>query len=104
MRAKKIVLPAKLSPPRFANAVHRERLFAWLDAQRDHAAVWVGGAPGAGKTMLLSSYCHARKRRCLWYRFDTDDNDLGQFFGMLGQAVAQRWYRDNEFGQTTGKQ
>ena len=87
MRTKKIVLPAKLSPPRLANAVDRERLFAWLDAQRDHAAVWVSGTPGAGKTMLLASYCHARKRRCLWYRFDTDDNDIGQFFSMLGQAV-----------------
>lgn len=87
MRTKKIVLPAKLSPPRPGNAVHRERLYAWLDAQNDHAAVWVGGTPGAGKTTLLAAYCHARKRRCLWYRFDTDDNDLGQFFSMLGQAI-----------------
>ena len=87
MRSKKIVLPAKLSPPRLANAVDRERLFAWLDAQRHHAAVWVSGTPGAGKTMLLASYCNARKRRCLWYRFDTDDNDIGQFFSMLGQAI-----------------
>lgn len=87
MRTQKIVLPAKLSPPRLSTAVDRERLFVWLDAQRDHSAVWVHGTPGAGKTILLASYCRARKRRCLWYRFDADDNDVGQFFGTLGQAV-----------------
>ena len=88
MRSKKSALPAKLSPPRLQNALARERLFAWIDAQRaHHAAIWISGVPGAGKTTLVASYCQARELACLWYRCDTDDNDIGRFFALLGQAV-----------------
>ncbi len=88
MRTKPNALPAKLSPPRLQNAVTRERLFKWLDhARADHAAVWMGGVPGAGKTTLVASYLQARALACVWYRFDADDNDLGRVFSLLGQAV-----------------
>ena len=88
MRSNKSVLPAKLSPPRLQNAAARERLFAWIDTQRaEHAAIWISGVPGAGKTTLVASYCQSRTLACLWYRLDADDNDLGRFFALLGQAV-----------------
>jgi len=80
-------LPAKLSPPHLVQVLPRERLFGWLDGQRPCGAVWLGAPPGAGKTMLLASYCRARSLRCLWYRLDADDNDLGRFFATLDQAV-----------------
>ncbi len=88
MRRKPLVLPAKLSPPRLHNAVPRERLYGELDTLRArHAAVWIGGMPGAGKTTLIASYCQTRKLRCLWYRLDANDNDLAGFFQLFGQAV-----------------
>ena len=79
--------PAKLNPPRVPHAVARERLFAWLDAHAAWPLTWLSGAPGAGKTMLAASYLLARRRAFIWYRLDNDDNDIGQFFATLGQAV-----------------
>lgn len=88
MRNKPSALPAKLSPPRPQNAVARERLFDWIDAQQGrNGAIWIVGPPGAGKTTLVASYCQARKLRCLWYRLDADDNDLGRFFAFFGHAA-----------------
>ena len=88
MRRKPVVLPAKLSPPRLHNAVPRERLFGELDLLRArHAAVWLGGLPGAGKTTLIASYCTTRMLRCVWYRLDANDNDLAGFFQLFGQAI-----------------
>ena len=80
-------VPAKLSPPHLVQVLLRERLFSWLDSERPRGAVWLGAPPGAGKTMLLASYCRARSLRCLWYRLDAEDNDLGRFFATLDQAV-----------------
>ena len=37
--------------------------------------------------MLAASYLQARSVRGIWYRLDADDNDLGQFFATIGQAV-----------------
>ena len=88
MAAKRLARSAKLSPPRLLQSLPRERLFAWLDAHCAHAGVWLGGQPGAGKTMLAASWLQARSLPFLWYRFDADDNDIGRFFGMLGEAAA----------------
>ncbi|MEO8847184.1 MAG: BTAD domain-containing putative transcriptional regulator [Casimicrobiaceae bacterium] len=87
MPTKAAALPAKLSPPRLQLAVSRERLFAWIDAHRGASAIWIGGQPGAGKTILAASYLAQRSLRGIWYRLDADDNDLGRFFATLGQAV-----------------
>ena len=87
MPRKPKALSAKLSPPQLQHAVPRERLFAWLDRHRSGAAIWLGSPPGSGKTMLAASYLKARSARGIWYRLDADDNDLGQFFVTIGQAV-----------------
>ena len=87
MRAITRPLPAKLSPPRLVQALSRERLFAWLDMHCSQGAVWLSGPPGSGKTMLVASWCQARALRCLWYRLDAGDTDVGRFFAALGQAV-----------------
>lgn len=79
---------AKLSPPRLTRSVARERLYGWLDRQRESVAgLWLCGAPGAGKTTLAAGYVQARALPHLWYRFDADDNDLGRFFVTLGAAL-----------------
>ena len=87
MAAKRIARSAKLSPPRLLQALPRERLFAVLDMHRECAGIWLGGPPGAGKTMLVATWLQARALPFLWYRFDADDNDIGRFFGMLREAV-----------------
>lgn len=84
------VVPAKLRPPRLQRVLMRERLFARLDEQRDGAAVWIAGAPGAGKTMLAASYLQSRALRGLWYRLDADDNDVGHLFETLALAPELR--------------
>jgi ATP/maltotriose-dependent transcriptional regulator MalT/DNA-binding SARP family transcriptional activator len=87
MTVERAALPAKLSPPRLRQALPRERLFDWLDAQRDHAGLWLAAQPGAGKTMLAAGWLESRGLPFLWYRLDADDNDIGHFFGMLGEAA-----------------
>ena len=47
--AKSPAVLGKLAPPRLGRVFARERLFALLDALSDHPAIWLHGAPGAGK-------------------------------------------------------
>ena len=48
MAARRLALPAKLSAPRLAQTVPRERLHAWLDTHREQPGIWISGQPGAG--------------------------------------------------------
>lgn len=80
---------AKLSRPRLAAVYPRERLFARLDQCRRHAAIWIAGAPGAGKTTLAASYLAARELPALWYQLDAGDADPASFFYYLGLGAHQ---------------
>jgi DNA-binding SARP family transcriptional activator len=78
---------AKLTRPRLARAVARERLFAELDRSRALAkAICVIGPPGAGKTTLAASWLEARAAKGIWYQVDAGDADLPTFFHYLGRA------------------
>lgn len=88
-RCTKTVLPAKLSAPKLSAVYPRARLFAALDKASEHPVVWVEGPAGAGKTTLIASWLHSRKRHCLWYQMDAGDDDVAAFFYYLGQAAAQ---------------
>ncbi len=83
-----LVAYAKISPPKLAAVLPRERLFGRLDQLRNYSMVWIGGCPGAGKTALVADYLHARKLPGLWYRMDRYDHDAKRFFTYLSAAAA----------------
>jgi DNA-binding SARP family transcriptional activator len=80
---------AKLSRPRLYSAVPRVRLFQQLDEAREHAAIWICGPPGAGKTTLVASYVTEREIPGIWYQVDAGDGDPATFFYYLGLAADQ---------------
>jgi len=71
---KQSVAIAKPSRPLAGTAVPRPRLFARLDQLRSHPIIWVGAAPGAGKTTLVASYLKERQIPSVWLRACADDN------------------------------
>src|SRR5581483_6200455 len=81
---------AKLTRPYFSGIFVRRRLFKQLDRGRKRPLLWISGPPGAGKTILISSYIQARKLACLWYQVDAGDVDAATFFHYLGLAASSR--------------
>lgn len=79
---------AKLTRPRLFRVSLRERLFRLLDELRERPAVWITGAPGAGKSALVASYLDARRLPAIWYNVDAGDRDPATFFYYLGLAAA----------------
>jgi len=77
---------AKLTRPGFSSVCLRKRLFAMIDRGRRGRVVWISGPPGAGKTILASSYIESRGLECLWYRADAADADPATFFYYLSRA------------------
>ncbi len=81
----------KLAPPRLGRVFARDRLFALLDALSDHPAIWLHGAPGAGKSTLVATWLQARKSKVLWLQVDAGDADpatLVEFLDALFAAAA----------------
>src|SRR3972149_3001457 len=79
MRGRKAPI-AKITPPTHLVVFPRKRLFSALDGARKKRAVWVCGPPGAGKTVLVSSYVQTRKQGCIWYQMDEGDGDPATLF------------------------
>ncbi|MBY0578020.1 MAG: hypothetical protein K2P57_03140 [Burkholderiales bacterium] len=82
----------KISQPRMANYLPRERLFSLIDG--NCGITWISAPAGSGKTTLAASYLDSRKRSCLWYQLDAGDADLAAFFhylGLAGKKAAPRY-------------
>ena len=78
---------AKLTTPRTAGTVPRERVFRLLDEGMRRPILWVASPAGSGKTTLVASYLAAREIPCLWYTVDCGDADIATFFYYLGLAA-----------------
>ena len=79
----------KLAPPRLGRVFERERLFAELDLAVEWPALWLGAAPGAGKSTLVSSWLLARQHRALWLQVDAGDADPATFVQSLDALFIQ---------------
>lgn len=69
------------------DVVLRKRLFRQIDDCRKKPVTWISGAPGSGKTTLVSSYLRHKKVPCIWYQVDEGDSDISAFFYYLGLAA-----------------
>ncbi len=77
----------KISRPRLAEILPRERLFSCLDQAAAREVIWVSAPAGSGKTTLVASWLDGRKLPSLWYQLDRGDGDPATFFHYLGLAV-----------------
>ncbi|WP_158002459.1 BTAD domain-containing putative transcriptional regulator [Methyloterricola oryzae] len=77
---------AKLTRPVNRSTVARPRLFDVMDAAEHARVIWIQGPPGAGKTLLASSYSESRLVDTLWLQIDAGDTDIATFFHYLGLA------------------
>ena len=80
---------AKLTPPQQGEIYPCERLYKSFEQACERPAVWIAGAPGAGKTTLVAGWLEARKQRVLWYQLDAGDSDPAAFFHYLRIAARQ---------------
>ena len=76
----------KLTSPRVAGILARERLFEQLAGAAP--VTWVTAAPGSGKTTLATSYCAASGTTTLWYQIDSGDADPATFFHFVRELAA----------------
>jgi DNA-binding SARP family transcriptional activator len=79
----------KLTPPKPAAVVLRQRLFTLLDEARSCPVIWITGPPGSGKTTLVASYLQARALSPVWYQLDECDHDPATCFRLLGFAAGR---------------
>lgn len=78
---------AKISRPKVAGVIQRERLFLQLDEALHKPVIWISSPGGSGKTTLISSYLDSRKLPCIWYQVDERDADIATFFYYMGIAA-----------------
>jgi LuxR family transcriptional regulator, maltose regulon positive regulatory protein len=86
-KAKRTPPIAKITHPKTAGLLHRERLFRLLDEYGDIPVTWISAPAGSGKTSLVASYLADRKLKSIWYRVDERDGDIAAFFYYMGLAA-----------------
>lgn len=82
-------LIAKITRPVFSGVCLRKRLFSLIDRGLRKGVVWISGPPGAGKTILASSYIESRKLGSIWYQADSGDSDPATFFYYMREAASK---------------
>lgn len=79
--------PTKIIPPNYARVFERTHLFELVKQRKTAKIIWVNGSPGAGKTILVASLLKKQHVSFLWYRIDSDENDLADIFYFLALAA-----------------
>lgn len=78
---------AKTTPPQLPRAIARESLQRRLAALPTRA-LWLHGAPGSGKSVLIGMTVASQRQPFLWYRLGAEDQEPARFFAGLTQAAA----------------
>jgi ATP/maltotriose-dependent transcriptional regulator MalT/DNA-binding SARP family transcriptional activator len=83
---KQLVNLAKVTRHSASKILLRQRLFERLKGGKNAPIIWVAGPAGSGKTTLVSSYVESQNLPCLWYKIDSKDIDLVNFYFNLRLA------------------
>jgi ATP/maltotriose-dependent transcriptional regulator MalT len=89
----RLLAATKFSVPQLPSRyVPRQRLHAALDAAAQLPLTVVVGVPGAGKSVMLSSWLHDRPElQSIWLSCDARDADPATFWLALGAALTRAW-------------
>ena len=89
----RLLAATKFTPPALTSRhIPRHRLHAALDAGAQVPLTVVVGAPGAGKSVALTSWLHDRPELVsIWLSCDQRDADAATFWSALTVALARRW-------------
>lgn len=79
----------KMTPSDISTLLTRKRLFDLLDKCCRLRCIWLCGAAGSGKTLLLESYLRARGKSASWYRMDSSDVNPSNILVQLNSVLAQ---------------
>lgn len=74
-------------PPHITDAVPRPRLFGLLDQNFYRQNFFITGQAAQGKSTLVASYFHERKKKPLWFHLDPDDNDDVKLFDRIMTGI-----------------
>jgi ATP/maltotriose-dependent transcriptional regulator MalT len=78
---------AKVSPPRQGERIlTRERLLTRVSDLLRKGSLWIGGPPGAGKTVLAAGMIKRWNGPAAWYTLDQLDTDPAVFFSTFPHA------------------
>jgi LuxR family maltose regulon positive regulatory protein len=89
------ILNSKLTMPRTAGTVPRERLLSSINPIEGRKLTTVVAGAGYGKTTLVAQALSRWTRRTVWYRLDASDRDIMTFMSYLVAGIQK--YRP-EFG------
>jgi len=84
-----VFLSAKIQPPRAGIRTYPcQRLFDQMEMFLEQGHLWIGGAPGAGKTILTTQFLSRNTTPAVWYELDSLDTDPISFFSLFPQAFS----------------
>lgn len=83
--------PTKIIPPDYSRVFERHRLFELAEQNNTAKVMWVHGAPGAGKTVFVSSWLKKQQAPYLWYRIDASENHFADLFYFLTLATQRNY-------------
>ena len=79
------IVTTRLAPPQGTRLVHRDRLLAWLEAERERKLILLIGPAGCGKTSLATLWRKilvTQGNSVVWFNQSADD-DIAQFAAYL---------------------
>lgn len=85
--------PTKIMLPNYARVFERAHLFELVKGRKIAKVIWVNGSLGAGKTVFVANLLKKQHTSFLWYRIDSNENDLADIFYFLTLAVQKNYPR-----------